>query len=49
MINGSWILKDGVIVTVDEKDIISKARTAAAEIRKRAGIKLPVRFPVADE
>lgn len=44
--NGKWVMKDKVILTLDEKAILAEAKERAAAIRKRAGIVLPDRFPV---
>ena len=46
MCNGEWIMKDRVILTLDEKAILEAAKEHAEAIRKRAGIVLPNRFPV---
>lgn len=46
MCNGEWIMKDRVILTLDEKAILEEAKLHAEAIRKRAGIVLPDRFPV---
>ena len=44
--NGKWIMKDNVIITLDEKAIIKEAKERANDIRKRAGITLRDRFPM---
>ncbi len=46
MCDGKWIMKDRVILSLDEQAIIREAKQRAAAIRKRAGIVLPNRFPV---
>lgn len=46
MCDGKWIMKDKVILTLDEKAILEEAKIHAEAIRKRAGIVLPERFPV---
>lgn len=46
MCNGQWIMRDKVILTMDEKAILEEAKICAEGIRNRAGIKLPNRFPV---
>lgn len=44
--DGKWIMKDGVILTLDEKNILQEAKAHADAIRERAGIKLRDRFPI---
>ena len=46
MCNGEWVMKDRVILTLDEQAILEEAKIHAEAIRKRAGIVLPDRFPV---
>ncbi|KAF7838955.1 5-methylthioadenosine/S-adenosylhomocysteine deaminase [Senna tora] len=41
MCNGKWIMKDKKIQTVDEEEVISKAKQASVDLLKRAGIRLP--------
>ena len=43
--NGQWLMKKRIIQTLDEKAILKEAKKRADSIRKRAGIKLPDRFP----
>ena len=44
--DGKWIMKDGVMITLDEKDILQEAKSHADSIRKRAGLVLRDRFPI---
>ncbi|KAI5679410.1 hypothetical protein M9H77_10360 [Catharanthus roseus] len=46
MCNGQWIMKDLQILTVDEREVISMAKLASAELLKRTGIKIPMRMNV---
>ena len=46
MCNGEWVMKDRIILTLDEQAILEEAKIHAEAIRKRAGIVLPDRFPV---
>ena len=43
-VDGSALLKDNVVQTVDESDVIARATQAARELVVRAGINLPARF-----
>lgn len=44
MCNGRWLMKDRIILTVNEAEVIEAAKEHAAAIRSRAGINLPNRF-----
>jgi 5-methylthioadenosine/S-adenosylhomocysteine deaminase len=44
MCNGRWLMRDGVILTVDENAVFEEAIARARAIRERAGIVLPARF-----
>lgn len=44
MCNGEWVMKDKVILTIDEQAVLKEAKERAQAIRKRAGIVLPDRF-----
>ena len=46
MCDGQWLMKDRKILTLDENAILKEAVERANAIYKRAGIKLPDRFPV---
>ena len=46
MCNGKWLMRDRVILTLDEEAILKEACARGAAIYDRAGIKLPDRFPV---
>ena len=48
MVNGRWVMKDKIIRSINEQEIIHEARLRAAAIAKRAGIKLPNRFNLMD-
>lgn len=48
MCDGKWLMRDRVILTVDEASVLSKASEAAKEVIKRAGIKLPQRMCFVD-
>ena len=41
MCNGEWIMKNRVLVTLDEQAILEEAKIHAEAIRQRAGIVLP--------
>jgi hypothetical protein len=49
LIDGRWVLKNATVLTVNEGEILARARAAADAIRSRAGIKLPARFPLAKQ
>ena len=44
MCDGSWVMKDGVIKTIDENAIIQESIKRSKEIMERANIKIPSRF-----
>jgi 5-methylthioadenosine/S-adenosylhomocysteine deaminase len=46
MVDGKWVMRERKILTVDEQEVIAAAIRHAAEITRRAGIKLPERFPI---
>ena len=46
MCDGKWLMRDRVILTLDEEAILKEACARGAAIYDRAGIKLPDRFPV---
>lgn len=46
MCDGRWLMKDRVVLTIDESAILAEAQQRADAIRKRAGIRLKDRFPV---
>ena len=46
MCNGKWLMRDRVILTLDEEAILKEACARGAAIYDRAGIVLPDRFPV---
>lgn len=46
MCNGQWLMRDKMILTVNEKEILQQARLRATALLKKAGINLPDRFPV---
>lgn len=46
MCDGKWLMKDRVVLTIDETAILCEAQQRADAIRKRAGIQLRDRFPV---
>jgi 5-methylthioadenosine/S-adenosylhomocysteine deaminase len=45
MADGRWLMRDRKLLTIDEPAVIAAAIEAAEAIRRRAGIKLPQRFP----
>jgi 5-methylthioadenosine/S-adenosylhomocysteine deaminase len=45
MCNGKWVMKDRKILVIDEDEIIKEVEKTANNIRKKAGIQLPDRFP----
>ncbi len=47
MADGRWLMRDRKILTVNEAEILAAVPAAADAVRKRAGIRLPDRFPVA--
>lgn len=49
MVDGKWIMRDKNILVVDEQEILEESKRRAADIVKRAGIKLPNRFQVMDD
>ncbi|MDC7244655.1 MAG: amidohydrolase [Sphaerochaetaceae bacterium] len=46
MCDGKWIMKNRLILTLDEQSIIEEAQLRADTVRKRANIVLPSRFPI---
>ncbi|MGL5426524.1 MAG: amidohydrolase, partial [Cetobacterium sp.] len=48
MCNGQWLMKNREILVLDEAELIEKLKEKAAEIKKKAKIELPNRFPVVD-
>lgn len=46
MCDGKWLMKDRVILTLDEEAILDEAQARAKAIYARAGINLPDRYPV---
>lgn len=46
MCDGKWLMKDRVLLTINEKEIIRLGKEHAAEICRRGGIRLPDRFPM---
>jgi 5-methylthioadenosine/S-adenosylhomocysteine deaminase len=48
MADGQWLMRDSVILSVNEAEIIAEAKDRAAALALRAGIKLPSRFHVLD-
>lgn len=48
MVDGKWLMWEGDILVVNEQEIIEEAKQRAANIARRAGIKLPDRFNVVD-
>lgn len=44
MCNGKWVMKDKKILNVNEDEVILKAKEAAGELLKRAGISIPSRM-----
>ena len=46
MCDGKWLMRDRKILSLDEDAILREASDRAKTIYKRAGIKLPDRFPV---
>lgn len=48
MVDGKWVMWNGEILTVNEDEIIEESKKRAADIARRAGIKLPDRFHVVD-
>lgn len=48
MADGRWLMREREILCVNEEEILSEAKKLAANIRERAGIRLPNRFNVVD-
>lgn len=46
MCDGKWLMKDHVLLTIDERSVLRESQERADAIRKRAGIVLPDRFPM---
>lgn len=46
MCDGRWLMKNRVLLTLDEEEILRAGREHAAAICERGGIKLPDRFPM---
>jgi 5-methylthioadenosine/S-adenosylhomocysteine deaminase len=49
MVDGHWIMWKQHILTVNEQEVLEEAKWRAADIARRAGIRLPNRFNVVDE
>ncbi len=47
IVDGRILFEDGVIQTVDESAVLAEAEARAAELVRRAGVRLPHRFPQA--
>lgn len=46
MCNGRWLMKNRVLLSIDEEAILREGREHAEAICKRGGIRLPNRFPM---
>ncbi|MEG0136799.1 MAG: amidohydrolase [Cetobacterium sp.] len=46
--DGKWLMKERNLLVVDEKELIEKVKEKSAEVKERAKINLPNRFPVID-
>ena len=46
MCDGKWLMRDRIILSLDEEAILKEACERGAAIYDRAGIVLPDRFPV---
>lgn len=46
MCDGKWLMKDRILLTIDEQEIIRAGKEHAAAICKRGNIHLPDRFPM---
>ena len=46
MCSGKWLMRERVLLTLDEESILKEACARGAAIYDRAGIKLSDRFPV---
>lgn len=44
--NGRWLMRNRRILTFDEEALLEEAKRRAADIRRRAGIRMPERFPI---
>lgn len=44
--NGRWLMRKRRILTFDEDALLREAKQRAADIRRRAGIRMPERFPI---
>lgn len=44
MCDGKWLMKNRVVLTIDEEALLKEAKERADSIRTRAGIKMPHRF-----
>jgi len=44
MCDGKWLMKNRVVLTIDEEALLKEAKERADAIRTRAGIKMPSRF-----
>ena len=45
MCDGKWLMKDRIVLSLNEEEVLAAAKEHAAAIRSRAGIVLPDRFP----
>ena len=46
MVDGQWLMKDRKLTTINEQKLLDTTQKAAEDLLKRAGIKLPDRFPI---
>ena len=46
MCDGKWVMKNRVVLTINEEEVYAMAKEHAAAICSRAGIELPNRFPL---
>ena len=48
MCNGKWLMKNREILVLNESDLIEQVKIKSEEIKTKAKIVLPNRFPVVD-
>jgi 5-methylthioadenosine/S-adenosylhomocysteine deaminase len=46
MCDGRWLMRDRMVLTLDEPALLTEIQRRAEQVRERAGIRLPARFPI---
>ena len=46
--DGKWLMKERTLLVIDEQDLLEKVKEKSIEIKERANINLPNRFPIVE-